>query len=182
MKKSKQVQEWFCELYAQIEEKERELKFWSEARQRNWEVYINNLDNDIKNPAFDAFHDCVMRTVKIIDEINELSRITKSKYANYIQYSDIDPYEIIEWKTKNTIVVRSMKATETEEGAERLRESFEPGGFCGHFDNDVQEWDISSDPDGYVITLRRHKDGCFYNNGRKFALNEKPIKFYDYNF
>ena len=106
-------------------------------------------------------------------------------YANQLFYTDVEPWEVVEIKTDRCIVVRAMKAEITEKGRKQLQESFVPGGFIGHFDNDAQEWTITPDPDGIVATIRRHKNGLFYlagSTGSSFRLSTTPYKKYDYNF
>lgn len=107
-------------------------------------------------------------------------------YANQHFYTDWEPWEVIEIVTDNCIIVREMSAEVTEESAKKLQESFVPGGFFGHTNNDLQKWDIKSNPDGQVAKIRRHKDGAFYlpnsRGGSRFWLDTKPYKYYDYNF
>lgn len=100
------------------------------------------------------------------------------KYANHIGYSDVNPYEIIAGTPfGKTLTVREMKCEVVKVP------SYELGGFCAHFENHEQEWKIDSNPEGSVIKIRLHKDGFYYcRNGRKFMIESKPIKFYDYNF
>ena len=106
-------------------------------------------------------------------------------YANQVFYTDWEPWEVIEIKTDRCIVIRKMKSEIKKEAAEALQDSFVPGGFCGHFNNDLQEWDITSNPEGEIATVRRHKDGCFYfagASGNRFYVEAEPYKYYDYNF
>lgn len=106
-------------------------------------------------------------------------------YANQVFYTDWEPWEVIEIKTDRCLVVRSMKAELTDKAVKALNDSFVPGGFCGHTNNGVQDWNITSDPDGKVGIIRRHKDGRFYvpgSTGSKFYIEAEPYKFYDYNF
>ena len=113
-----------------------------------------------------------------------LVTLAEKKYANEHMYSDIHPWEVIEERSETTIVVRRMKSTLKEKAKQELHESFVPGGFLGHFDNDKQEWDIVPDENGSVLTLRKHKDGAWYQAGGStpFILAAAPIRFYDYNF
>lgn len=107
-------------------------------------------------------------------------------FANQHFYTDWEPWEVIEIVTENCIVVREMIAEITKESSKRLQDSFVPGGFFGHVNNDAQEWTIKSDPNGRVETVRRHKDGAFHlpndRGGTRFWLDTKPYKYYDYNF
>lgn len=113
-----------------------------------------------------------------------LITLAEKKYANEHMYSDIQPWEVIEERSETTIVVRRMKSTLKESAKKELHESFVPGGFLGHFDNDTQEWDIEPDEGGIVLTLRKHKDGrwCQAGCSTPFILAGAPERFYDYNF
>lgn len=103
--------------------------------------------------------------------------MTEMKYANKIGYSDIDPWEIIRFIGKKTVLIRSMKTVLTK------TPSSTPGGFCAHFENHEQEWEITSDPNGHEIKIRLHKNGYYRNKyGSKFKLSDRPVKFYDFNF
>ena len=79
------------------------------------------------------------------------------KYANKILFSDIEPYEVIEQKTERLLVIREMECKEKEESIKNRIQSFIPGGFCGHYDNDVQDWDIKPKNNGYTFKIRKHK-------------------------
>tara|TARA_R110000803_G_scaffold119597_2_gene187889 strand:- start:3036 stop:3365 length:330 start_codon:yes stop_codon:yes gene_type:complete len=105
--------------------------------------------------------------------------IEGNKYANLHLYSDVNPYEIIEVRTPNRIVVREMDA----EKDKSVKLEFHPGGFCGHVSNqEKQKWFYKSNDKYPLEVLRKHKDGFFWNNNGKFILNNEPIKFHDYNF
>lgn len=121
---------------------------------------------------------------KIQANIDEAKmELLEKKYANLVMYSDIKPFEVIEERTPNLYLIREMDAVITDESRKRLNESFSPGGFCGHFDNDLQEWNITSNEEYPIFKIRRHKDGFYYSAlGEKFRINSKPVKFYDYNF
>ena len=107
----------------------------------------------------------------------------EKKYATELLYTDAHAYEIIEEKSDRIILVRRLKATIKPKAKKALRKSFVPGGFCGHFDNDVQEWDFESDESNPIETIRRHKDGMWYAaEKRKFVIRSAPYEFYDYNF
>lgn len=105
-------------------------------------------------------------------------------YCNRHLYSDVQPYEVTEVISDNHLKLRSMNSVQTEESVKRLKESFSPGGFLGHFENSVQEWICTSDPKGIVVEVRRRKDGHFYEHGGSipFVLSDKPVKFRDFNF
>ena len=76
-----------------------------------------------------------------------------------------------------------MEYKETEESIKKRVKSFVPGGFFGHFDNYLQDWEIKSKEGGYTTKIRKHKDGDFSDTcGQKYVLSDKPIRFYDFNF
>lgn len=107
----------------------------------------------------------------------------EKKYATEHLYTDKHAYEIIEEKSDTTIIVRQMKATIKLEAQKALQDSFVPGGFCGHFDNEVQEWDYEPDERMPLETIRKHKDGHWYGCGhRRFTIEAQPREFHDYNF
>ena len=104
-------------------------------------------------------------------------------YATEWLWSDAHAYEVIEEKSEKVMLVRRMKATLKESAKEALHESFVPGGFFGHFNNDLQEWDFESDESNGIETIRKHKDGRWYNrSGMHFTIDAKPYERYDYNF
>jgi len=109
--------------------------------------------------------------------------LAEATHANFIGWSDVEPYEIVRKVTSKKVEVRAMHAEETESAKERLAKSFVPGGFVGRFDNYAQEWKITSLPDHSTEFIRLHKDGSWYGLGkRRFVLATAPRKFYDYNF
>lgn len=111
------------------------------------------------------------------------------KYMSEHMHSDIHAYEIIDIKTPKRFVIRRMKATETEESKKRRLESFIPGGFCGHFDNDVQDWTIETDPEGWTIEVSvRNFHGAYRifmvgtGCSTPFYFENEPYYKYDFNF
>lgn len=106
----------------------------------------------------------------------------EKKYATEWLYSDAHAYEIIEEKSDTTLVVRRLKATIKPEAKKALHESFVPGGFCGHFENSLQEWDFESDENGFTLIIRRSKKGNWLSNGRRFTIEAEPVEVFDYNF
>ena len=82
-----------------------------------------------------------------------------------------------------TIIVRQMKATIKPEAMVALRKSFVAGGFMGHTDNSLQEWDYETDETQPLETIRKHKDGKWYGyGGSRFTIEAQPREFHDYNF
>jgi len=101
-------------------------------------------------------------------------------YANYMGYSDVDPYEVVKAVSKITLEIREMDA----ERDDSFKPNFVPGGFSAICTNQYdQKWDIKSNEKNPVIRIRlSKKKGWQDKYGRRFVLSEKPQKFYDYNF
>lgn len=101
-------------------------------------------------------------------------------FANQVLYTDVLPFEIVEVRTANKIMVREMTATLDP----TWKPEMIPGGFVAHtVNNDSQRWIYSSDPEAPVIPLRRRKDGFYYTTGgSRHRISTKPYKFHDYNF
>ena len=101
-------------------------------------------------------------------------------YANHYGYGDINPYEIVRRVSDKTIAVRKMDAERDPEWTPE----FHVGVFSAHCTNQrEQRWNITSNPENRVIRIRLSKSGVWKDaRGRKFALSEQPVKFYDYNF
>ena len=101
------------------------------------------------------------------------------KYANHIGYTDVTPYEVIRAVSDKTLEVREMKAVRDES----IKLEWVAGGFAGHCVNQIdQEWTITPDASRPIIRIRLGKRGWQDKNGSRFKLNDKPLKFYDYNF
>jgi hypothetical protein len=100
-------------------------------------------------------------------------------YANHIGYSDVNPFEVVDYVSLKTLDIREMVATEKP-----WMRQFMAGGFLGHVVNqEDQDWDIQPDPDAPLVRIRKHKDGKWYDrHGARYALAEKPVKFHDFNF
>jgi len=101
------------------------------------------------------------------------------KYANHLGYSDIDPYEVIRVVSDKTIEIREMKAVRDDS----VKLEFHVGGFSAHCSNQSeQKWIITSDETAPIKRIRLGKRGWKDAHGRRFALGDEPVKFYDYNF
>lgn len=100
------------------------------------------------------------------------------KYANFCGYSDVEPYEIVQQISEKCYEIRAMEAKRDSS----VIPKFDIGGFSAHSDN-AQKWIISSNLSNPVIRIRANKKKGWANKyGQRFALSDKPIKFYDYNF
>lgn len=101
------------------------------------------------------------------------------KFANYIGYSDITPYEVVRVVSDKTLEIRRM----TTERDKLVKLEFHVGGFFANCSNQSdQNWFISSDESEPVKRIRLGKRGWKDAHGGVFELSDKPVKFYDYNF
>ncbi len=151
--------------------------------ERAWLLALANGDAN-KNSLWEEYS-------RIKDEIKNLkAQLTfhtimakEKKYAVMWLYSDAHAYEIIEEKSDKTILVRRLDATIKPEAKKLLHDSFVPGGFCGHYDNDLQDWDFAVNENNPIETIRKHKDGRWYGIGKtRFTIEAEPYEKYDYNF
>jgi len=102
-----------------------------------------------------------------------------NQFANHYGYSDVNPYEVVRVISDKTIEVREMDA----ERDDSVKLDFHVGGFSAHCPNQHdQRWNIRSNPDNCVVRIRLGKQGWKDAHGRRFKLNDQPVKFYDYNF
>jgi len=101
------------------------------------------------------------------------------RYANHHGYTDVNPYEIVRWVSDKTIEIRAMKADPDPE----WKPEFHVGGFSAHCSNQRdQRWIIESDPSEPVIRARKRIDGYFHSAHGRHMVNDRAVKFYDYNF
>ena len=104
-------------------------------------------------------------------------------YLNEMLYSDVNPYEVVEMITPNKWVIRELHTALKPEARKNIHESFCPGGFAGHVDNDCQEWDITVNEKNPLITVfRGRKNRYFKIGGMPMSMTLSPIKIYDFNF
>ena len=172
----------------QLEELTAELENIRDKQMKNDELYAENLKEDFNSPELKVYREINRRLINEKNSIQDnISRIRtdliEKKYANRIMYTDIIPYEVVEERTPNKYIIRLMDYKQTEDSKIRLRESFVSGGFVGHFDNEVQEWNMTSNNENGKFSIRRHKDGYFYDiYGGRYSISHKPKRFYDFNF
>ena len=119
-----------------------------------------------------------------MSKINNIEKeLADVLYLNEILYSDVNPYEVVEMITPNKWVVRELDATLKPEAKKDIQDSFCPGGFVGHVDNDYQEWDIRVNEKNPLITVfRGRKTKYFKIGGMPMSMTLHPIKIYDFNF
>jgi len=116
-----------------------------------------------------------------ISDIETSQKKEIKKFINYIQYSDVDPYEVIKKVSDICVEVREMKTVQT-----KFPKTVIPGGFAGHtVDNrDGQDYTYSSNEDAPIQRVRwsKAKRSWFNKSGGRFSMSDTPYKFYDYNF
>ena len=102
-----------------------------------------------------------------------------TNYANLHGWTDIVPFEVVNWKTHFTIEVREMDAKKGN-----WKPDFHAGGFFGHVSNQSkQEYEYSPNPNNPIIKARLHKkDGYYHSSLGKHIPCHSPRKFYDFNF
>lgn len=152
-----------------------------------WKAFITaraNEDKAYAEECWDAYSQVNEEMSKLKSELkfHEIM-LQEKKYATMWLWSDAHAYEIIEEKSDKVILVRQLKAIIKPEARKDLHDSFVPGGFCGHFDNDLQEWDFATNESNPIETIRKHKDGRWYGAGKtRFTIEAEPYERFDYNF
>jgi hypothetical protein len=94
------------------------------------------------------------------------------KYINRYGYSDINPVGLIVGiKGKTKLIVKKVIASEN-----KTKMQFEVGGFCAVCINqNEQEYDFTISEETMEIRISKALM-------RTFCIQEKPMKFYDFNF
>ena len=103
------------------------------------------------------------------------------KYANYCGYSDVRPFEVIREVSEKCMEIRAMDSERNPE----WKPEFHAGGFAGNCANqDEQEWIISSNEEREVVRIRYSKAKRQWQDkhGRRFRIQDRPVRFHDYNF
>ena len=149
-------------------------------------AWLDNLNGDQRQRAYlyDVYEEKGRELRKMEREIRfHQIMLQEKKYASALYWSDIHAYEIIEEKSDKVILVRRLKATIKPEAKKELHDSFVPGGFCGHYNNDLQEWNFEVNESNPIETIRKHKNGLWYGAGNlRFSIEPEPREYYDYNF
>lgn len=154
-----------------------------EVAREAWLANRNVVTKSVEDALYEEYHSYGRQIDRLADEIQfHTIMMQDKKYATEWLWSDAHAYEVIEEKSDKLIWVRRMKATIKPEAKKALHDSFVPGGFCGHFDNELQEWEFVSDETQPIEAIRRHKDGRWYNGSRHFTIEAQPYERYDYNF
>jgi hypothetical protein len=94
------------------------------------------------------------------------------KFVNRYSYSDTNPVgEIIGTKGKSIILVQIIEAIKQKE-----KLNYIIGGFLAHCTNqDEQKWEFVKTSE--IVEMKVSK--AFF---KQYGIDEKPKKFYDYNF
>ena len=121
---------------------------------------------------------------EVVSKIDSIEKeLADVLYLNEMLYSDVNPYEVVEMITPNKWVIRELDTALKSEARKNIHESFCPGGFAGHVDNDCQEWDITVNEKNPLITVfRGRKNKYFKIGGMPMSMTLSPIKIYDFNF
>lgn len=155
-----------------------------EAAREAWLANRNVVTAEVAENLYENYHSYDKQIEKLEEEIKFHSiMLQDKKYATRWLYTDAHAYEIIEEKTDKMILVRQLKATIQEDARKALHNSFVPGGFCGHYDNELQEWDFATDENNPIETIRKRKNGRWYDaSGSLFTITAEPYERFDYNF
>jgi len=100
-------------------------------------------------------------------------------FANFCGYTDVEPWEVVEVRTPNKVIIRAMDSEMTKPAT-----CLGVGGFSAVFDNYSQEWEVTSNKDNRLETIRwsKAKKHWYDKHGRRFRMSDTAIKFYDNNF
>lgn len=117
----------------------------------------------------------VSEPIHAVEKIEEI----ELRFANELGYSDVTPFEITRYISDKTLEIREMDAELLN--ADELK--FHVGGFAGHCSNQrVQKYSYATNENGRTYRIRKNKKGEWVYKSLRFSLNNKPQKFYDYNF
>lgn len=114
------------------------------------------------------------------ERMDSFNHPTTEMYANCYQWTDSQPFEIVEAKNDKLLVIRAMDAVIDPE----YKPQFIAGGFAGHVPNNYeQKWIYSKNTQRPTIKIRKHSDGIWRDkHGGTYRISDKPCKFHDYNF
>ena len=96
------------------------------------------------------------------------------KYINQVLWSDVNPVgRIIAVKSKTKVVIQPVKA-----GQNKTKMEYIPGGFAGHcYNQHDQEYDFAEQGEVFEASLSNSS-----MRGNRWSIDERPRKFYDFNF
>jgi hypothetical protein len=96
------------------------------------------------------------------------------KYINRVLWSDVDPVgKIIGIKGKTKIIIQPIQA-----GKNKVKMEYIVGGFAGHcYNQGDQEYDFNEYGNPFETSLSSSSLKC-----NSWSIDERPRKYYDYNF
>lgn len=143
-------------------------KFNIEAFKAELQNRIDNLQDELE--SIEGLKDWTIyeRRESLEEEIQDLTLELNPRYLCEFMWTDRHAYEFIERQSKDRILVRQLKAKRIDNNG--MSES--------------QEYEFSQDETRPVLTLRRHKNGCWYTAGgcNPFCFTVEPYEYYDFSF
>ena len=179
MKKSNSVVKYHDELKKTIINMQAECEMMDLAIKSHYMTYADN---------WNTYYDLTKDTRKKLEEYRKLIEIYQAElgekvYLNTWVGTDCYAYEVVEMVTPCKWIIRQLDTKLTQDAHVALNESFIPGGFMGHYNNDVQEWEYISNESNPTYTVTRHsKTRPFCCWGSKAYPTDEPIRHHDYNF
>lgn len=143
-------------------------KFSVEAYQVELRSTIASLKEELKSLEGKRDWTSYKRIRSLESDINQAELELDPHYLTEWMYSDRHAYEFIGWETQNRILVRQLKAKRIDNNG--MSES--------------QEYEFTQDESRPILTLRRHKNGCWYTAGgcTPFTFTARPYEYYDFSF
>jgi hypothetical protein len=120
-----------------------------------------------------------MSEVKIVD----VAEVELGMGATRIGYTDCNPYEVVGFKGKKTVILRALDAELDPDWKPEMH----PGGFSAHCSNQhSQKWTLTSNEENGTVNVRYSNSksrarGWYDKYGQRYSIG-KAVKFYDYNF
>ena len=145
------------------------------VRMEEWFDYIKTKDSVEVHEVVKVMHQVKRRLQSYLDGYHHTTKIRK--YANHIQWTDIDPYEVVKIISPKCVEIREMRTKQIV-----FPKEFHIGGFSAHCqDNFNQKYEYISDKTIPTIRIRKGKNG-WKAGSMKFRMSDTPRKHYDYNF
>ena len=120
-------------------------------------------------------------------EMEREEKVAKKKeikaFANRGSYTDCEPFEVVKKISDKCVEIRMMDSKELE-----WEKEWVVGGFSGIMVNqNEQKWEITQNKNRPTFRIRfsNPKNGYITwkdKYGNQYSMNDRPIKFYDYNF
>lgn len=103
-------------------------------------------------------------------------------YANHVMHTDVRPVEVVRKVSDKCVEVRRMFG---DIDRENWAPEIMPGGFAGHCTNNREmKTIIIPQPENPVFKIRWSEAKGVWRDagGSRYAMNDEPIYYYDYNF